>query len=102
MSEIRQLPQRGPLRVIGDSDAVPLERPDPEVIAVAEEVLLLAREGRLRGIGLAMVTRSDGSKDEGKPQLLTTTRFVCTEDSGVYALYTAVRRLGLRVEQNYI
>jgi hypothetical protein len=102
MSEIRQLPQRGPLRVIGDSDAVPLERPDPEVIAVAEEVLLLAREGRLRGIGLALVTRSDGSKDADGPQMLTTTRFVCTSDAGIYALYTAVRRLCLRVEDEYI
>lgn len=101
-ADVKRLKRKSPMRVIKDSDATPAERPDPEVIGALEEVLLLAREGRLRGIGLAMVTRSDGSEDEGKPQLLTTTRFVCTEDSGIYALYTATRRLCLRVEQDYI
>lgn len=93
---------RTPIFVISERDAIPMDAPDVEITGVLEEMLVLARAGRIRALGIAAVTLAEPTEPGDPEEQLTITRYVCRAFKHKYALYAAARRLFLRLEQDTI
>ena len=93
---------RAPIFVISERDAVPMGAPDVEITSVLEEMLALARAGRIRALGIAAVTLAEPTEPGDPEEHLTVTRYVCHMSAYNYALYAALRRLFLRLERDTI
>ncbi len=91
-----------PIFVISEQDAVPMDRQAVEIMGILEETLALARAGRLRALGLAVVTEAAPTAPGGAGEQLTMTRYTVEISGYRYALYAAARRLFLRLEQDTI
>lgn len=93
---------RAPIFVVSEQDAIPMDAPDVEITGVLEAMLVLARAGRIRALGIAAVTLAAPMEPGDPEEHLTVTRFVCRAFKHKYALYAALRRLFLRFEEDAI
>ncbi len=93
---------RAPIFVVSEQDAIPMDAPDVEITGVLEEMLVLARAGRIRALGIAAVTLAEPTEPGDPEEQLTITRYVCRAFKHKYALYAAARRLFLRLERDAI
>ena len=102
LDNVEPFKPRAPIFVISERDAVPMGAPDVEITGVLEEMLVLARAGRIRALGIAAVTLAEPTEPGDPEEQLTITRYVCRAFKHKYALYAAARRLFLRLEQDTI
>lgn len=74
--------------------SVPTEQgaPVPGVVEICEELLALAKSGKLRGIAAALI--------EADPQIVTTTRYHCGPSPDRYCLIAAVSMLDHNIKHN--
>lgn len=93
---------RTPIFVISERDAIPMDAPDVEITGVLEEMLVLARAGRIRALGIAAVTLAEPTEPGDPEEQLTITRYMNHSSTYNYALYAALRRLFLRLERDTI
>lgn len=93
---------RTPALIMSERDAIPMDAPDVEITGVLEEMLVLARAGRIRALGIAAVTLAEPTEPGDPEEQLTITRYVCRMGLYNHALYAALRRLFLRFETNHI
>ena len=93
---------RRPALIVSEQDAVPMDRQAVEITGILEEMLALARAGRLRALGLAVVTEAAPTTPGEAGEQLTVTRYTAEMGGYNYALYAAARRLFLRLEQDTI
>ena len=91
-----------PIFSIRPDEAVPMDRQALEIVGILEELLVLAREGRLRALGAAVVTVAAPPATGERTEQLTATRYTAEAPEYNYALYAAARRLFLRLERDTI
>lgn len=91
---------RAPIFVVSERDAAPMDEPDTEITTALEEMLAMARAGRIRALGLAVVTVAAPMEPGDPEEQLTVTRYTNHSSTYNYALYAALRRLLLRFEHD--
>lgn len=102
LDNVEPFKPRAPIFVISERDAIPMAAPDVEITGVLEELLALARAGRIRALGAAVVTVAAPPTTGERMEQLTMTRYTAEMPEYNYALYAAARRLFLRLERDTI
>ena len=97
---VKPFQPRAPIFVISERDATPMDAPDVVITGVLEDMLALARAGRIRALGVAAVTLAMPMEPGDPEEQLTVTRYTNHSSTYNYALYAALRRLLLRFEHD--